>query len=143
MKVPKGLKIPNQKGHRNTYSVLLQQSLYGLKQSERMWFNRLSGFLLRRGYSNNDDCPCMFIKKSSNGFCIISVYVDNLNIIGTAKDIKEAMAYLKKEFKMKDLGKTKFALGCSSSTSLKECLCTSLLIQRGFSRNSIWIGATL
>jgi hypothetical protein len=76
-----------------------------------MWFKRLSNFLLQRGYTNNDDCPCVFIKKSSDGFCIISVYVDDLNIIGTTRDIEEAMAYLKTEFEMKDLGKTKFCLG--------------------------------
>jgi hypothetical protein len=76
-----------------------------------MWFNRLSNFLLQIGYINNDDCPCVFMKKSSDGFCIISVYVDDLNIIGTTRDIEETMAYLKKEFEMKDLGKTKFCLG--------------------------------
>jgi hypothetical protein len=53
----------------------------------------------------------MFIKKSSTGFCIISIYVDDLNIIGHAKDIDEAHNHLKKEFEMKDLGKTKFCLG--------------------------------
>ena len=71
-----------------------------------MWYNRLSDFLLKRGYTNNDDCPCVFIKKSNDGFCIISVYVGDLNIIGTARDIEEAMAYLKAEFEMKDLGQT-------------------------------------
>ena len=53
----------------------------------------------------------VFIKKSTDGFCIISVYVDNLNIIGTTRDIEKASAYLKIEFEMKDLGKTKFCLG--------------------------------
>jgi hypothetical protein len=76
-----------------------------------MWFNRLSNFLLQRSYINNDDCPCVFIKKSSDGFCIISIYVDDLNIIEMTRDIEEAMAYLKTEFEMKDLGKTKFCLG--------------------------------
>ena len=71
----------------------------------------MSNFLLKSGYTNNDDCPCVFIKKSSDGFCIISVYVDNLNIIGTTRDIEKASAYLKIEFEMKDLGKTKFCLG--------------------------------
>ena len=111
MKVPEGLKIPGPNQNRNMFSVRLQRSLYGLKQSGRMWFNRLSNFLLRRGYTNNDDCPCVFIKKSTDGFCIISVYVDDLNIIGTTRDIEEASAYLKTEFEMKDLGKTKFCLG--------------------------------
>ena len=76
-----------------------------------MWFNRLSNFLLRRGYTNNDDCPFVFIKKSTYGFFIILVYVDDLNIIGTTRDIEEASAYIKTEFEMKDLGKTKFCLG--------------------------------
>ena len=71
----------------------------------------MSNFLLKRGYTNNDDCPCVFIKKSTDRFCIISVYVDDLNIIGTTRDIEEASAYLKMEFEMKDLGKTKFCLG--------------------------------
>jgi hypothetical protein len=50
----------------------------------------------------------VFIKKSSIGFHIILVYVDDLNIIGHAKDIDETRNYLKKEFELKDLGKTKF-----------------------------------
>ena len=53
----------------------------------------------------------MFIKKSMNGFCIISVYVDDLNIIGTTHEINEARNHLKAEFEMQDLGKTKFCLG--------------------------------
>src|SRR5438128_11580372 len=111
MKVPKGLKIPNKNHNRNMYCVKLQKSLYGLKQSGRMWYNRLKEFLLQKGYSNNDDCPCVFIKKSTNGFCIISVYIDDLNIIGNTQDIDEARNHLKTEFEMKDLGQTKFCLG--------------------------------
>ena len=76
-----------------------------------MWYNRLSEFLKLKGYTNNDDCPCIAIKKSSIGFCIISVYVDDLNIIGNETDINEAHHHLKTEFEMKDLGKTKFCLG--------------------------------
>jgi len=76
-----------------------------------MWYNRLKEFLLQKGFSNNDDCPCVFIKKSLSGFCIISVYVDDLNIIGSTRDIDEARNHLKTEFEMKDLGKTKFCLG--------------------------------
>jgi hypothetical protein len=53
----------------------------------------------------------VFIRKSSTGFCIISVYVDDLNIIGYEKDIDEPHNHLKKEFKVKYLGKTKFCLG--------------------------------
>jgi hypothetical protein len=92
------------------YCVKLNKSLYDLKHSRRMWYNRLKEFLLNKDYSNNDDCPCVFIHKSSTGFCIISVYVDDLNIIDIELDINEARDHLKTEFKMKDLGKTKFCL---------------------------------
>ena len=93
------------------YCLKLKRSLYGLKQSGRMWYNRLSEYLIQKGYSNNDDCLCVFIKRSSTGFCIISVYVDDLNIIGNTQDIDEARNHLKTEFEMKDLGKTNFFLG--------------------------------
>jgi len=93
------------------YSVKLQRALYGLKQSSRMWYNRLSDFLLKKGYVNDTDSPCVFIRQSQKGFCIISIYVDDLNIIGCTEDIEEASTYLKAEFEMKDLGKTKFCLG--------------------------------
>jgi hypothetical protein len=82
-------------------------------------------FLLNKGYSNNDDCPCIFIHKSSTEFCIISVYVDDLNIIGTKLDINEARDHLKTEFEMKDLGKTKFCLALQL-----EHLPTSILIHQ-------------
>ena len=111
MKVPGGLKIPDPKANRNMYCVKLLKSLYGLRQSGRMWYNRLSEFLLKKGYSNNNDCPCVFIKKSTDGFCIIFVYVDDLNIIGTTREIHEACNHLKTEHEMKDLGKTKYFLG--------------------------------
>jgi hypothetical protein len=110
IKVPDGISVPNLNANRNIYCVKLIKSLYALKQSGRMWYNRLKEFLLNNGYLNSDDCTYMFIKKSNTGFCIISVYVDDLNIIGHAKDIDEAHSHLKKEFEMKDLGKTKFCL---------------------------------
>jgi hypothetical protein len=76
-----------------------------------MWYNRLKEFLLNKGYSNSDDCSYVFIRKSSTEFCIILIYVDDLNIIGHSKDIDEAHNHLKIEFEMKNLGRTKFCLG--------------------------------
>jgi hypothetical protein len=111
LKVTDRISISNANVGHNMYCVKLIKSLYGLKQSKRMWYNRLKEFLLNKCYSNNDDCPCVFIRKSSTGFCIISVYVDDLNIIGTELDINEARDHLKTEFEMKNLGKTKFCLG--------------------------------
>ena len=75
-----------------------------------MWYNRLSEYLLKEGYANNPICPCIFIKKSKTRFAIIAVYVDDLNFIGTPEELTKTTKYLKREFEIKDLGKTKFCL---------------------------------
>ena len=69
------------------------------------------GQQLKEEYMNNHICPCVFIKKITSKFIIIDVYVDDLNIIGTHKEVLEAMMYLKNKFKMKDLGKIKYCIG--------------------------------
>ena len=66
---------------------------------------------MQKKYINNNAYPCAFIKKSLNGFCIISVYVDDINIIRTRKKIEEASLCLKTKFEMKDLGKAKYCFG--------------------------------
>ena len=81
-----------------------------------MWYNRLSEYLLPKRYNNDPLCPCVFIKRYGSEFVIIAVYVDDLNIIGTTNELSEAVVNLKKEFEMKNLGKTNFALVCRLNT---------------------------
>lgn len=78
---------------REQYCIKLNRSLYELKQSRRMWYNRLSEYLLKEGYRNDPISPCIFIKRFSKGFVIIAVYVDDLNIIGTPKEFSQTMEY--------------------------------------------------
>ncbi|KAJ9539329.1 hypothetical protein OSB04_032062 [Centaurea solstitialis] len=113
MKLPEGLKLHEscKVSSREHCSIKLNKSLYGLKQSGRMWYNRLSEYLLKEGYKNDSICPCIFIKRSGPEYVIIAVYVDDLNIIGTSGELPKAVEYLKRGFEMKDLGKTKFCLG--------------------------------
>ena len=113
MKIPEGFTLPEAMNSkpRSMYSIKLQRSLYGLKKSGRMWYNCLSQYLLKEGYVNNSNCPCVFIKKIENGFAIIAVYVDDLNLIRTPEELIKTTNYLKKEFEMKDLGKTRYCLG--------------------------------
>ena len=63
-----------------------------------MWYNCLSTYLLKEGYIHNRTSPCVFIKKSKSEFAIITVYVDDLNIIGTPEELVEAVTCLNKEF---------------------------------------------
>ncbi|GKC11521.1 transposable element, partial [Tanacetum coccineum] len=109
MKISEGLKMPEacKSKPREMFSIKLKRSLYGLKQSGRMWYNRLSEYLSKEGYKSNQISPCVFIKRSKGGFTIIAVYVDDLNIIGNLEEIEHTAKLLKNEFEMKDLVETR------------------------------------
>ena len=79
---------------------------YILKQFGRMSYNRLSEYLFKKVYVNNLISPCVFLKKSKTRLRIIAIYVDDLNLIWTP----EKLTKIKKEFKIKDLGKTRYCL---------------------------------
>ena len=51
MKILEGFTLPRAKFSKpcGMYSIKLQRSLYGLKQSGRMWYNSLSTYLLKEG----------------------------------------------------------------------------------------------
>ena len=117
MKILEEFKLPKVMNSKpqSIYSIKLQRSLYGLKQYGRMWYNRLSQYLLKERYVNNSIFPCVFIKKVTTGFAIFAVYVDDLNLIGTPEELIKTIDYLKKEFEMKDLGKKKIISACRSS----------------------------
>ena len=130
MKILEGFKLPEAMNSqpRSIYSIKLQQSLYGLKQSGQIRYNRLSQYLLKEGYGNDPICPCVFIKKIAVGFTILAVYVDDLNLIGTPEELINTINYLKKEFEMKDLGKTKYCLClqikyCSNGVFIHQSTC--------------------
>jgi hypothetical protein len=82
-----------------------------LKESGREWYNRFNKYLIEKGFKNNEICPCIFNKKTTSGFDVVAVYVDDLNLVGTPKELVNTTASLKDEFEMKDLKKTKFCLG--------------------------------
>ena len=71
MKVPEGFNMPEayKLNPKDMYSIKLQKSLYGLKQSGRMWYNQLSECLIQKGYTSDPICPCVFIKENGSKFC--------------------------------------------------------------------------
>jgi hypothetical protein len=112
MKVLEGFNIPEayNSGPHGNYFIKLQRSLYGLKQSGRMGYNRLSKYLLKLVYKNDLICSCIFIKKSGSSFVILAIYVDDINLIRTPEELQETKDSLKWEFEIKDFKRTKFWL---------------------------------
>jgi len=62
-----------------------------------MWYNE---YLLKEWYKNDTIYPYIYMKRSKNEFSIISVYVNNINIIGI---LKKAIDCLKKDLRWRIL----------------------------------------
>ena len=97
----------------------LKRSLYGLKQSPRAWFERLTKFLKGQGYNQGQSDHTLFTKTSTrNELSVLIVYVDDMILTG---DDVEEMGRLKRnlarEFEIKDLGDLRYFLGMEVAQS--------------------------
>ena len=62
----------------------LKRSLYGLKQSPRMWYQKFDAFALKMGFRSEDD-HCVYFKVIDDQILIIVLYVDDMLFIGNNK----------------------------------------------------------
>jgi len=56
----------------------LKKALYGLKQAPRQWYERLSNFLLSKGYARGVVDKTFFIRKHESDIILVQVYVDDI-----------------------------------------------------------------
>ena len=63
----------------------LQQALYGLKQSPRAWFGRLSSAMKKYGFQQSNSDHTFFLKHRSGKITTLIVYVDDMIITGDDK----------------------------------------------------------
>ncbi|KAH9291902.1 hypothetical protein KI387_042909 [Taxus chinensis] len=90
----------------------LKKSLYGLKQSPRMWNQKFDRYVLRLGLERSKADPCVYFKHEGEYYVIIVLYVDDMLLIGNSKKlVSHVKSQLSSHFDMKDLGAAKFILG--------------------------------
>ncbi|KAJ4753844.1 polyprotein [Rhynchospora pubera] len=108
MSQPPGFIDPTRPDH----VCLLSKSLYGLKQSPRAWFQKLSSTLFALGFLESQYDPSLFISHAHNHLTMILVYVDDILITGTNPSlISSYISHLHNSFSLKDLGDINFFLG--------------------------------
>nr|GEV36128.1 putative ribonuclease H-like domain-containing protein [Tanacetum cinerariifolium] len=91
---------------------LLKKSLYGLKQSPRAWFDRLTFAMKNHGFKQSNLDYTLFLKQRGNLITCLIIYIDDMIITGDDKEeITKLKKYLFTEFEMKDLGRLKYFLG--------------------------------
>jgi hypothetical protein len=90
----------------------LQKSIYGLKQASRSWNIHFDEVVKGFGFHHNEEESCVYKKESESVVAFLSLYVDDILLIGNDIPILESVkASLKKSFSMKDLGEATYILG--------------------------------
>lgn len=101
MKQPQGYEKPGQEDK----VCLLQRSLYGLKQSSRIWNKTVSTTFENMGFKQGDGDSCCFAKKEKDCLTIILLYVDDVLVLSDSQDkIEEVKTKLQSLYTTKDLG---------------------------------------
>ncbi|KAF0708912.1 hypothetical protein AaE_013051 [Aphanomyces astaci] len=97
---------------RRDFVCLLKKSLYGLKQAPHLWYWTFVEFMLAQGFTRLHKDRCVFLKTDSDGFTIVSLYVDDLLIIAPTLSLVSSMKQsLSNRFKMTDLNEVSDILG--------------------------------
>ncbi|WZZ78411.1 hypothetical protein YC2023_098983 [Brassica napus] len=118
MHPPPGLEHLVKKGN----VLRLKKAIYGLKQSPRAWYNKLSTTLNGRGFKKSELDHTLFTLTTPSGMIALLVYVDDIIITGSDKEgIIATKEFIKSMFEIKDLGEMKYFLGieiCRSKEGL-------------------------
>ncbi|KAA3465632.1 laccase-2-like [Gossypium australe] len=91
----------------------LNNALYGLKQSLRAWYERIDNHMTKMGFERSINEPTLYVKKAGNEiFLIISLYVDDLLVIGSNNKLVIVFKdQMQDKFEMSDLGEMSDFLG--------------------------------
>ncbi|KAL4366735.1 hypothetical protein GQ457_05G021070 [Hibiscus cannabinus] len=90
----------------------LSKALYGLKQAPRAWYERLSTFLVEKGFSKGKVDTTLFIKNDGKDILVVQIYVDDI-IFGSTNELlcQDFAKLMQGEFEMSMMGELSFFLG--------------------------------
>ena len=98
--------------HFPDHVLRLKKALYGLKQAPRAWYDRLTHYLLNRGFKRGYADRTLFVKNDEVYLLVAQVYVDDIVFRATIDDRAiEFSEEMKKEFKMSIVGELTSFLG--------------------------------
>lgn len=89
----------------------LKKSLYGLKKSPRMWYQKFDTYVLSLGFLRSKSHHCVYYKAANGDILIIVLYVDDMLFIGNRKRmISDLKSQLLARFEIKYIGATRYIL---------------------------------
>jgi hypothetical protein len=102
--------------HYPSHVCKFQRSIYGLKQSPRAWYARLSQRLYRLGFVSSKADTSLFIYSHQGVQIFMLVYVDDIVIAGSTPDVVDVLVRsLAATFPIKDLGRLEYFLGLEAA----------------------------
>ena len=78
--------------------VKLVKTIYGLVQTTRQFYKKLTVTLTKMGFTKCMADQCLFFRKSSDGTVVIAVYIDDTLCIGDEKAINKFKQEIRKYF---------------------------------------------
>ena len=85
--VEQPLEFENHKHPDHVYK--LSKALYDFKQAPRAWHERLSNFLIEKGFSRGKIDTTLFIKTKNEDMLIVQIYVDDIIFGATNESLCE------------------------------------------------------
>ena len=99
----------------------LEKSLYGLAQSAQNWWKTIDPKLIEIGFVPLKSDSCVYIHNHNNTVVIITLYVDDLLVIGSnVRVIETIKKKLKDNFQMSDLGDVSLVLDMQVTRNRKK-----------------------
>ncbi|GJT49505.1 retrovirus-related pol polyprotein from transposon TNT 1-94 [Tanacetum coccineum] len=96
----------------------LKKALYDLKQAPRAWYDKLSSFLIKNGFTKGIIDPTLFTRRHGEDILLVQVYVDDIIFGSTNPDFSKHFANLmKNNFEMSMMGELMFFLGLQNHQS--------------------------
>ena len=89
MDCPQGLE------HEPDECLLLNKTIYGLAQSARQFYKKLTECLRSLGFTGGNVDPCLMQKKIGNMIAIVAIYVDDCLFVGNEELIQETVEGIK------------------------------------------------
>lgn len=90
----------------------LNRTLYGLKQSPRMWNQKIDQYLINQRYIRLHADHSLYIRRSQSELAIIALYIHDLLILAdTMETMSKVKLALSNEFEMTDCGELHYFLG--------------------------------
>lgn len=91
---------------------LLKKSIYGLKQSARVWNQTIHETLTNAGVTRSINDKCFYTRTDERGVIYIIIYVDDVLMASNSDEMLQFYeAELRKQYKIENLGEVKNYLG--------------------------------